>query len=253
MKFKVLGCYGGNIPGHGMTSFLVNDSLALDAGWVSGALSLKEQVKVKDILISHSHLDHTCTLPFLIDNNFSAPGFSLRIYAIPEVIASMKNHLFNNHTWPDFTCLPNDMTPVLKLVDVAEEQAFAINGLTIRAVRVSHIVPTTGFILEDKKGAIAFSSDTGPTQKFWDLVNQTKNVRAVITESSFPNELQDLANASGHMTPASLDQELLKLKLDVPVYLYGCKPKHLTTIKRQVRALKRKKLHMLVQGKTYKF
>ena len=43
MKLKALGCYGGNIPGHGMTSFLVNDSLALDAGWVSNALSLKEQ------------------------------------------------------------------------------------------------------------------------------------------------------------------------------------------------------------------
>ena len=76
MKLKVLGCYGGNIPGHGMTSLLINDTLALDAGWVSEALSLKEQEKVKNILISHSHLDHTCTLPFLIDNNFSAPGFS---------------------------------------------------------------------------------------------------------------------------------------------------------------------------------
>ena len=138
---------------------------------MSGALSLKEQVKVKDILISHSHLDHTCTLPFLIDNNFSAPGFSLRIYAIPEVIASMKNHLFNNHTWPDFTCLPNDLTPVLKLVEIEPEEPFVINGLTIRAVHVSHIVPTTGFIVEDKKGAIAFSSDTGPTERFWELVN----------------------------------------------------------------------------------
>jgi ribonuclease BN (tRNA processing enzyme) len=253
MKFKVLGCYGGNVPGLGMTSFLVNDALALDAGWVSGALSLKEQVKVKDILISHSHLDHTCTLPFLIDNNFSMPGFSLRIYAIPEVITSMKNHLFNNHTWPDFTCLPNDMTPVLKLVDVAEEKPFSINGLTIRAVRVSHIVPTTGFIIEDKKGAIAFSSDTGPTQRFWELANEVRNLRAVITETSFPNELQDLANASGHLTPASLAQELKKLKHDVPVYLYGGKPKHLKAIKRQVRDIGRKRLQMLVQGKVYKF
>jgi hypothetical protein len=32
MKVKVLGCYGGNIPGYGMTSFLVNGTLALDAG-----------------------------------------------------------------------------------------------------------------------------------------------------------------------------------------------------------------------------
>jgi len=253
MKLKVLGCYGGNIPGLGMTSLLVNDALAMDAGWISGALSLQEQVKIKDVLISHSHLDHTCSLPFLIDNNFSAPGFALRIHAIPEVIASMKNHLFNNLTWPDFTCLPNDLTPVLKLVEITPEHTFVINRLRIRAVRVSHVVPTTGFILEDGKGAIAFSSDTGPTERFWELVNSVKRLRAVITETSFPNELQDLANISGHLTPATLDRELQKLEKDVPVYLYGGKPKHLAKIERQVRALKRKRLQLLVQGRTYKF
>jgi cAMP phosphodiesterase len=253
MKLKVLGCYGGNIPGHGMTAFLVNDVLSLDAGWVSSALTLKEQVRVKDILISHSHLDHTCTLPFLIDNNFSAPGFALRIYAIPEVIASMKNHLFNNHTWPDFTCLPNDLTPVLKLVEVAPEAPFQIGDLTIRAVHVSHIVPTTGFILEDKGGAIAFSSDTGPTERFWQVVNSVKKLKAVITETSFPNELQDLANVSGHLTPRALDRELAKLEREVPVYLYGGKPKYLPNIKKQVGALKRRNVRFFTQGQVYKF
>jgi len=253
MRLKVLGCYGGNIPGLGMTSLLINDTLALDAGWVSGALTLKQQVKVKDILISHSHLDHTCTLPFLIDNNFSSPGFSLRIYAIHEVIAAMKNHLFNNHTWPDFTSLPNDMTPVLKLVEIKPEAPFVVNGLTIRAVHVSHIVPTTGYILEDKSGALAFSSDTGPTERFWEVVNTVKRLRAVITETSFPDELYSLAKISGHLTPSSLEHELKKLKADVPVYLYGGKPKHLHTIKRQIRALKQRRLHFLVQGKTYRF
>jgi 3',5'-cyclic-nucleotide phosphodiesterase len=253
MKLRVLGCYGGNIPGHGMTAFLINDTVALDAGWVAGALTLQEQERVKDILISHSHLDHTCSLPFLIDNNFSAPGFSLRIYAIPEVIASMKNHLFNNHTWPDFTCLPNDLTPVLKLVEITPEQPFEINGLRIRAVHVSHIVPTTGYILEDKDGSIAFSSDTGPTERFWQVVNSIDRLRAVITETSFPNELQDLANVSGHLTPQTLEIELQKLKRDVPIYLYGGKPKYLAAIERQVKALKREKLHIFVQGKTYNF
>jgi len=253
MKLKVLGCFGGNIPGHGMTSLLINDTVALDAGWVSGALSLKDQEKVKDIFISHSHLDHTCTLPFLIDNNFSAPGFSLRIYAIPEVVASMKNHLFNNHTWPDFTSLPNDLTPVLKLVEVKPEEEVSVNGLTIRPVPVSHIVPTTGFIVADRKCTIAFSSDTGPTHRFWDIVNEIRNLKAVITETSFPNELQDLAQISGHLTPATLDAELDKLKKDVPVYLYGGKPKHLKTIRKQVAALKRKKVTLLEQGRTYRF
>ena len=253
MKLKALGCYGGNIPGHGMTSFLVNDTLALDAGWVSNALSLREQERVKDILISHSHLDHTCTLPFLIDNNFTAPGFALRIYGIPEVVSSMRNHLFNNQTWPDFTSLPNDMTPVLKLVEIQPEEPFVVNGLTIRAVHVSHSVPTSGYILEDKRGALAFSSDTGPTHRFWELVNSVKRLKGVITECSFPNELKDLARISGHLTPELLEQELKKLKRDVPVYLYGCKPKHLTTIKREIKGLKQRRLHMMVQGRTYQF
>ncbi len=253
MKLKVLGCFGGNIPGHGMTSLLINDTVALDAGWVSGALSLRDQEKVKDIFISHSHLDHTCTLPFLIDNNFSAPGFSLRIYAIPEVVASMKNHLFNKITWPDFTSLPNDLTPVLKLVEVRPEEPVLVNGLTIRPVLVSHIVPTTGFIVEDKKSCLAFSSDTGPTHRFWEIVNGVKNLKGIITETSFPDEFQDLADISGHLTPSTLDVELEKLERDVPVYLYGGKPKHLKAIKQQVKALKRKKLTFLEQGKTYRF
>ena len=252
IKLRVLGCYGGNIPEHGMTSFLVNDSVAVDAGWVSGALTLREQVRVKDVLISHSHLDHTCSLPFLIDNNFSTPGFTLRIHAIPEVIAAMKNHLFNNHTWPDFTCLPNDLTPVLKLVEIPLEQPFSVNGLMVRAVRVSHIVPTTGFVLESRDAAVAFSSDTGPTERFWEVANRVRNLRAVITEVSFPNELQDLANVSGHLTPQTLALELRKLKRDVPVYLYGFKPRHLARIRGQVHGLRRR-LKLLVQGRTYRF
>jgi 3',5'-cyclic-nucleotide phosphodiesterase len=253
MKLKVLGCYGGNIPEHGMTSLLVNDSVCLDAGFISGALPLRAQEKVKDVLISHAHLDHTCSLPFLIDNNFSTPGFNLRIYGIPAVIAALKNHLFNNLTWPDFTCLPNDLTPVLKLVEIEPEAAVSINGLSVRAVPVSHIVPTTGFLVDDGRGVLAFSSDTGPTARFWELVNATERVKVVITETSFPNELQDLARASGHLTPQTLDVELEKLQRDVPVYLYGFKPKHARTIRRQIRALKRRNLHFLEQGATYRF
>jgi len=253
MKLQVLGCYGGNIPECGMTSFRINDTVCLDAGFVSGALSVREQEKVKDVIISHSHLDHTCSLPFLIDNNFLAPGFILRIYAIREVIASMKNHLFNNHTWPDFTCLPNDLTPVLKLIEIPVERRFRVNGLSIRAIRVSHSVPTTGFVVEDRLGTIAYSSDTAPTERFWEVVNKARNLKAVIVETSFPNELQDLANVSGHLTPQTLDGELDKLEPDVPVYLYGAKPRHLTRIHKQVRALGRRKLTFLVQGKTYRF
>jgi cAMP phosphodiesterase len=250
MKLTVLGCYGGNTRGHGMTAFLVNDNVALDAGWVSGALPLEAQQRVRDVLISHAHLDHTCSLPFLIDNNFSAPGFTLRIHAVSEVVAALKSHLFNNHTWPDFTCLPNDMTPVLRLVEIEEERPFTLNGLRVRAVRVSHLVPTTGFVVEDKVGTLAFTSDTGPTHRFWEVIGRLRRLKAVITETSFPNEMQDLANVSGHLTPRTLQGELAKLKKDVPVYLYGAKPRFLKAIRRQLRELRDSRIRILSQGQT---
>jgi hypothetical protein len=47
--------------------------------------------------------------------------------------------------------------------------------------------------------------------------------------------------------------ELRKLKRDVPVHLYGFKPRHLARIRKQVRDLKRRRLTFFVQGKTYRF
>ena len=108
-------------------------------------------------------------------------------------------------------------------------------------------------VVEDADGALAFSSDTGPTDRFWEIVNSLGKLKAVITETSFPNDLQNLANASGHLTPSTLDDELRKLRREVPVFLYGGKPKHLATIKKEVAALKRKNVSFLKQGKTYRF
>jgi cAMP phosphodiesterase len=236
-----------------MPSFLINDVLAIDAGSLSGALTLHEQSRVKDVLISHSHLDHTCALPFLIDNNYSVPGFSLRIYALPAVVASMRNHLFNNHTWPDLTCLPNDLTPVLKLVVVKAGRAFRVAGLSVKAIPVSHVVPTAGFILDDGSAAVAYSGDTGPTRRFWQVLRRTERLRAVIVETSYPDERLALARLSGHLTPGLLARELDKLQRQVPIFLYGAKPRHLARIRRQVRALGRKNLRLLTPGQVLRF
>lgn len=253
MKVKVLGCYGGIAPGQGMTSFLVNDTVALDAGGLSYALTVDQQAKVKDVFISHAHLDHTCCLPFLIDNSFAAPGFSLRIYGVYEVVNAIAKHLFNGSLWPDFTSIPDDLTPVLKLVTIEPGKAVQVGSLKITPIPVSHTIPTTGFLVEDKKTAFAFSSDTGPTEHFWDVVNSTKRLKAVITESSFPNDQEALARVSGHLTPALLDRELDKLKVNVPVWVYGPKPRFVPKIKREIAALGRNNVKLVSQGRTYTF
>lgn len=254
MRIKVVGCYGGSSPGQGMTSFLIDDTVALDAGWLSFGLPLRQQEKIRDVLISHAHLDHTASLPFLIDNCFSAPGFHLRIHGIEEVIEVLRRHLFNGKTWPDFSTLPSALSPVLRFVEVpGDGRPFEVGGLTCRAVPVAHPVPTTGFIIEKGRSAIAFSSDTGPTEKFWQAANATRNLKAVITEASFPDEMGDLARLSGHFTPRTLALELDKLERDVPVYIYGRKPRFVKEVTKELRALRNPRLRLLEQGTSYRF
>ena len=167
------------------------------------------------------------------------------------MVTALSRHLFNGSLWPDFTSIPDDLTPVLKLVTIEPEKSVKVGKLKIRAVPVSHSVPTTGFIVDDGLGSLAFSSDTGPTHHFWDVVNATKNLKAVITECSFPNNEEDLARISGHLTPTLLGKELDKLKRDVPVYIYGAKPRFVSRIKKELEALKRNNVKMFVQGRTY--
>jgi hypothetical protein len=73
----------------------------------------------------------------------------------------------------------------------------------------------------------------------------------VITEVSFPDEQQTLADISGHLTPRTLLGEVQKLKRDVPIYIYGRKPRFAAAIGRQLKNFPDKRVRLLVQGKTY--
>jgi cAMP phosphodiesterase len=83
------------------------------------------------------------------------------------------------------------------------------------------------------------------------VVNDLDRLSAVITETSFPNELQDISDVSGHLTPATLREELKKIRRDVPIYLYGAKPKHIAAISAQIAEIGDSRLRPLVQGETY--
>ena len=79
MKLELLGTYGGSTDTNSLTSFLLDGFLAIDAGSLTQSLSLERQAKISDILISHSHLDHTLSLPFLADNMFGERPEPIRI------------------------------------------------------------------------------------------------------------------------------------------------------------------------------
>jgi len=236
MKWRVLGSFGGSSPTCRMTSFLINDELALDAGSITQALSIEEQRAIRRVVLTHSHLDHTASIPFLIENTFGEPQQTMEILATPQVMHTLKNHLFNNDTWPDFTRIPNDMLPALRITEVTPRQPFEINGLRLTAIPVRHTVPTHGYLVEDAGGTVLFTSDTGPTREVWEVANRTANLLAVIVELSFPNRMQRVAELSLHLTPAMLTEELAKLQRDVPVYLYHLKPPYIDELRAELAA-----------------
>lgn len=251
MKIRILGCYGGMDGKHGLTSFLVNDFLAVDAGAITDALSFEEQKKITDVIITHSHLDHTASLPFLVDNIFGTQHKPLHIYGHAEAIDDLRNHIFNEVSWPDFSKLPSPDNPVLKYIELPVGEETRIGELLVTPVWVNHLVPTTGLIITENGRSWINSSDTADTEEIWEHVNRLDDPRLLFLECSYPNRFAELAEASKHLTPAGVGRQLARLNKKMPVRIYHGKPKHLEEIMKELQELGHPDLELLQQGKTY--
>jgi cAMP phosphodiesterase len=254
MKIKVLGCYGGQLLGFHLTSFLVNDSILLDAGSPTEALTLKEQGRVNHIFLSHTHLDHIKDIAFLADNRSlkrlaGDKSNTIIIHSLQENLDTLKAHFLNNHIWPDFTGLPSKKDPTLALHAIQPEETVKVDGLKITAIPVNHPVPCTGFLLDQGDVQFIYSADTGPTDRIWEIANAQPNLKGVIIDCSFPNAFQHIADISGHLTAKGMAQELQKLDRygEIPVYLYHMKPETLNVMAAEVEAENIPHLRMLTQ------
>jgi ribonuclease BN (tRNA processing enzyme) len=118
-------------------------------------------------------------------------------------------------------------------------------------VLVSHPVESCGYVVSDGNSSLAISGDTGPTERFWKVLNGVENLKAVLVECSFPNALQQLADISGHLTPTTLEQELAKFdRRGAEVFLYHLKPAFVQQLKQEVRHLP---VHVLELQEQYEF
>ncbi len=252
MKLKVLGCYGTELADYHTTSFLIDGSLLVDAGTITSALAINNLIKIKNILISHLHFDHIKGIPFLTDVVFGKIKEPINIIGIKEVINGLRNHMLNNAIWPDFTAIP---PAIIKLRVIEEGRFERVGDFEVKAIRVNHTIPTTGFIIKQKDVAILYSSDTKETEDIWTEAKKTPNLKAVIIETSFPNDSQKLADISGHFTPAGLKKELAKIdSLDVPIFIYHLKSQYdMELMKKEIKAIKDHKVIFLKDGKEYKF
>jgi len=235
-----------------LTCFLIDERVAVDAGSLAIALTADQREQVRDIIVTHPHMDHIASLPIFIDDLYATLKEPVRIHATPEVIELLERDVFNWNVYPKFSGLKNDYGPVMEYVPVPVGKEFKVAHLTVIAVPVNHIVPTVGLIVSDQNSIVAFSSDTAETDEFWNEVNRAKGLNALLIEASFPNDMAQLAEVSRHFTPASLGNELKKLNHNgLDILAVHIKPAYRETIIRELKALKIAKLRVMEPGRTY--
>ena len=237
-----------------LTCFLIDDCVAIDAGSIAIALTNEQRSTVRDIIVTHPHMDHIASLPIFIDDLYPALHEPIRVHATPEVIKLLERDVFNWNVYPRFSDLKNDYGPVMQYVPIPLGEPFRVAHLTVTAVAVNHIVPTVGLIVSDGRKSVAFSSDTAETEEFWKILNETQHLDALLIEASFPNRLAQLAEVSRHFTPASLGEELRKLNHNgLDIMAVHIKPAYRDEIIEQLRALRIPNLNVMEPGKTYEW
>ena len=224
MRIRVLGCSGGIGGGLRTTALLVDDDVLIDAGTGVGDLSLEGLAKIDHIFVTHSHLDHVTSIPFLVDTVCWMRASPIVVYGIKEVLDILRAHLFNWKIWPDFTQIPDGEKPFMVYREIKVGQTVEIRGRRFTAIPANHTVPAVGYALENSRAALIFSGDTWVNDGLWKVVNATKNLKYLIIETAFSNKERDIATASKHLCPATLAEELEKMRATPEVFITHLKP-----------------------------
>ena len=258
MKIKLLPSTidpeGRASPEQRLSCFVVDGRVCIDAGSIAIGLCAEERARVRDVIVTHPHMDHVATLPIFVDDLFGFLEEPVRVHATAEVCALLVRYVFNGTFYPPFQNFENGRTRVMEFVPFREGEEFRVAHLKVKAVAVSHIVPTVGLVLSDGARTVAFSSDTSATEEFWRVVNREPRLDALLIEASFPNHLRRLADVSGHLTPEALGAELRKLTHEeVEVLAMHLKPSFRAQLVEELEALGHPRLSAMEPGREYEW
>ena len=182
----------------------------------------------------------------VFDENFTTP---LTVYAREETLRAVRDHLFNNVIWPDFGRLPTPEDPMLRYQVCSPGDTVTIGHRDFFAVDVMHSVPSLGFTVQNSGGVFAVSGDTRTNETLWPVLNACDDLRVLVIEVSFPDEMASLAVAAGHYTPHTLTADLARLNHEPEIWLTGMKPGEEQRIFEQVRkAAPDRNIRMLSAG-----
>jgi ribonuclease BN (tRNA processing enzyme) len=205
MDIRILGAHNSESQTTSCICFIIDNTLAIDAGGLTSNLSISEQQKLIAILLTHQHYDHIRDIPG-IALNLSLRGASIEVYSTANVCATIETHLLNGQVYPRFQELPVTK-PTVSLNVIKPYEPQMVDGHGILALPVKHFDNTVGYQVSDNQGKTVFyTADTGPgLSDCWKHVSP----QLLIIDVTLPNAYEEFARETGHLTPNLLKQELI--------------------------------------------
>ncbi|GBD10579.1 Phosphoribosyl 1,2-cyclic phosphate phosphodiesterase [bacterium HR23] len=203
MRLRFLGAHQSEAGPFRPMALLVDDALALDAGGLTGALSLPQQTGLSALLLTHRHYDHIRDIP-LLGLNILERGSPLPIYGLADTVEHLRRFLLDGTLYLDFSRRPSPEAPLFRLVPVEPLVPFPLLGYQVRAIPVPHSVPSVGWEVTAPHGKTLFyTGDCGPgVSTAWEHTHPD----LLVIEATLPDRLHQRAATAGHLTPTTMAQ-----------------------------------------------
>ena len=234
-----------------LVSFVIDDTVAIDAGAIGLLADLERQRAIRHVFITHEHLDHIASLAIFLENVYDPGPECVEILAAADVLEFLHGDVFNGRVWPDFFALSSPDNAFLRTTVLQPMVPVVRGGLTVTPVPVSHGVETLGLVVDDGRTTVAFPSDTGPTEHLWCHLAAMPELKAVFLEASFPASLSDLASLTGHLCTRTFPIEAAKLPAGVRKIVVHRKARYAAEIARELESLGLANVELVRPGHVY--
>lgn len=219
MRITTLGCSSSITGELRTTCYQVDNDILIDAGSGTGDLTLAQSIAIDTVFLTHSHLDHCAFLPMLADAAGSFRDASLTVYALPETIATLKEHMLNNQLWPDYTVLPTPERPYIRFRTIRLGETVELGGRRFTALPARHSIPCIAYRIDSGTTSLVYSADTTFCADFWQALNRIENLGYLLIENTFRNDNAVGAQRSGHTTAQLLANGLQLLERPVELFI----------------------------------
>jgi ribonuclease BN (tRNA processing enzyme) len=217
VRLRILGGHHIESAEGRATAFLIDETIAIDAGGLTGGLTIDEQAAIDTILLTHYHFDHIRDLPFI-----GLPALEssrqIEIHCTQLVYDALLKSILNEVVWLNlFRPVPGGASAAFAHRRVSPGTPFAVRQYEVMPLdNRHHPVPVIAYQLTGPDGRrLLYTGDTGPgIRDIWPLVQPD----LMITEVTTTNARERIARLAGHLTPALLEAELVAFR-DLKGYL----------------------------------